>query len=269
MPLSQGRGGMHPSAVRTALISLAVLVLAGPAGVRAQAQDFSLPFQVGEALVYRVHAQRFGNVGEGKMWIEGPVTVRGRVTWLIRFDMNAGVGPVRARDRTSSWLDPRTMSIVRFEKEERHPLSRSKESVEIHADSGIWRDTEGPHGPLGSVLPLDELSFMYFLRTLPLARDTVFTLDRHFDADRNPTIVRIVGTDTLETPAGIFRTRVIEMEVRDPKRYQGTGIIRIHLSEADCHVPVRIESRMPILGNTTLTLTGWSHPPRYPGAIVC
>jgi hypothetical protein len=141
--------------------------------------------------------------------------------------------------------------------------------VRVLADSGLWRDDEGPHGTLGSDQPLDELSFMYFLRTLPLERDTVLELDRHFDSDRNPIIVRIAGTDTIETPAGVFRTRVVEMEVRDPKRYKGTGRIRIHLDEADCHVPVRIESRMPLLGTTTLTLTGRSHPPRYPGAVVC
>jgi hypothetical protein len=245
------------------------LCLVGLAGVPARAQEFSLPFRIGELLEYRVSVQRLGNVGHGRMWIEGPVTLDDRVTWVLRFDMEAGRGPIRARDRTSSWLDPRTMSITRFEKEERHPLSRSREMVRVLADSGLWRDDEGPHGTLGSDQPLDELSFMYFLRTLPLERDTVLELDRHFDSDRNPIIVRIAGTDTIETPAGVFRTRVVEMEVRDPKRYKGTGRIRIHLDEADCHVPVRIESRMPLLGTTTLTLTGRSHPPRYPGAVVC
>jgi hypothetical protein len=73
----------------------------------------------------------------------------------------------------------------------------------------------------------------------------------------------------ITTPAGIFRTRVIEMVVRDPKRYKGTGRLRIHLDEDVCHIPVRIESRMPRLGTTTLVLKGWSAPPRYPGAIDC
>jgi hypothetical protein len=235
----------------------------------AAAQEFSLPFQIGESLEYSVRVQRLGNVGTGKMWIEGPVQERGVTTWRLRFDMEAGKGPIRARDRTSSWLNPLTFAITRFEKEERHPLSRSKEAVQILTDSGTWRDDEGPQGALGSYRPLDELSFMYFIRTLPLDRDTTMQFDRHFDPARNPTIVRVMGSDTLTTPAGIFRTRVIEMEVRDPKRYKGTGTIRIHLNQGECHVPIRIESRMPVLGATVLTLTGWSHPPRYPGAILC
>ena len=46
-------------------------------------------------------------------------------------------------------------------------------------------------------------------------------------------------------------------------------IIRISIYAEECRIPIRIESRMPVLGITTLTLTGWSHSPRYPGALPC
>jgi hypothetical protein len=235
----------------------------------ARAQHLALPFGVGEALDYQVRVSRVGDVGTGRMWIEGPVLEHGVTLWRLRSEIRAGKGPIRATDRTSSWIDPQRMAIVRFEKEERHLLSRSDERVTIDAVSGRWADAEGPSGPLGSDLPLDELSFLYFLRTIPLDRDTVLRYDRHFDAARNPTIVRVKAGDTLTTPAGIFRTRLIEMEVRDPKRYRGTGLIRINIYAEECHLPIRIESRMPVLGITTLTLTGWSHSPRYPAALPC
>lgn len=250
---------------------LRLILLAAPATGAAQgaAPGPTLPFRIGESLEYEVKVQRLGRVGTARMWIEGPVGERGHTTWLLRFDMDAGKGPIRARDKTSSWLDPVAFAITRFEKEERHPLSRSRERVAILRDSGTWRDTEGPNGALGSTAPLDELSFLYFLRTLPLDRDTTITVERHFDAARNPTIVHVRGSADIETPAGIFRTRIVEMEVRDPKRYKGTGVIRLHLDEEECHVPVRIESRMPVLGATVLTLKAWSHPPRYAGVISC
>lgn len=253
---------------RLRLFGLAATALL-PATRSLAAQEFSHPFAVGEALTYQVRVQRVGDVGTGKMWIEGPVVEQGVPVWRMRFEMTAGKGPIRASDRTSSWFDPRRFAILRYEKEERHVLSRSDEKVHIDRAQHRWSDEEGPAGTLGSEQPLDELSFLYFLRTLPMERDTTFRIDRHFDAARNPTIVRLVGRDTLTTPAGIFRTRIIEMEVRDPKRYKGTGTIRIHLNEGDCRVPVRIESRMPVLGVTTLTLTGWSHSPRYPAALPC
>lgn len=235
----------------------------------ARAQEFSLPFAVGEALNYQVRIARLGDVGTGRMWIEGPVVEQGIPVWRLRSEINAGKGPIRATDRTSSWLDPRRMAIVRFKKEEHHVLSKSEEDVTIDRTAQRWRDANGADGALGSELPLDELSFLYFLRTIPIDRDTVLRFDRHFDPARNPTMVRVKGEETLTTPAGIFRTRVIEMEVRDPKRYKGTGTIRIHLYAEECRIPVRIESRMPVLGITTLTLTGWSHSPRYPNALPC
>lgn len=235
----------------------------------APAQERSHPFQPGEALTYQVRVSRVGDVGTGRMWIEGPMIEGHTLVWRLRFEMEAGRGPIRASDRTSSWLDPVRFGIVRFEKVERHVLSRSSERVTIERETNRWSDAEGRSGPLGSDAPLDELSFIYLLRTMPLDSGATIRLDRHFDADRNPTIVRVVGRDTLTTPAGIFRTRVIEMEVRDPKRYRGTGIIRIHMDEGSCRMPVRIESRMPVLGITTLTLTSWGHPPRYPGAEFC
>ncbi len=247
---------------------LAGLLAAAPLAALAQGAT-PFPFPIGEALEYQVHVSLGGNVGTGQMRVEGPVDERGVSVWVLRFEMLAGRGPIRARDHTISWLDPQRFATLRFEKEERHPLSRSHEEVVIDAAAGTWRDGTGPVTPLGAPNPLDELSFLYFIRTLPLDRDTTLRFDRHFDPARNPTLVRIGGEEVVETPAGIFRTRVIEMDVRDPKRYRGTGTIRINIDLDECHVPVRIVSRMPILGVTTLTLTGWLHPPRYPGAMIC
>lgn len=249
----------------------AAVATGGAATLAAQvaAQAPRYPFAVGEALDYQVRVSRLGDVGTGRMWIEGPEEVAGVAAWRLRFEMSAGKGPIRASDRTSSWVDPRTLSTLRYEKRERHLLSRSDEEVTIDLAARTWTDAEGPSGVLATDRPLDELSFLYYLRTLVSPRDTTLRLDRHFDADRNPILLHFIGRDTLTTPAGVFRTRIIEMEVRDPKRYKGTGVIRLHISEGDCPMLVRMESKMPLLGTTTLTLTGWAHPPGYPAAIDC
>lgn len=226
-------------------------------------------FRVGESLDYRVHVALGGNVGTGQMRVEGPIADRDRLVWRLVFELEAGRGPIRASDHTVSHLDPQTFAVTRFEKTERHPLSRSEERVVVDLANGTWRDGDGTVNPLGHARPLDELSFMYFLRGIPLDRDTTFEVSRHFDEARNPTVIHVLGEELVETPVGIFRTRVVEMHVKDPKRFGGTGAIRINFDVADCHVPVRIVSRMPVLGATTLLLTGWVSPPRYPGAMAC
>jgi hypothetical protein len=255
--------------VRQAFLIAGIWSTFGPSAAALGAQEVALPFQPGEALAYQVRVSRVGDVGTGRMWVEGPMTEGQALVWRLRFEMEAGRGPIRASDRTSSWLDPVRFGIVRFEKVERHVLSRSDERVTIDPETRRWTDASGRSGPVAHEAPLDELSFIYLLRTLALVPDSVYTVERHFDEERNPTTLRVVGRDTLSTPAGIFRTTVIEMEVRDPKRYRGKGVIRIHLEEGGCRMPIRIESRMPVLGVTTLTLTSWSHPPAYPGSGLC
>ena len=215
-------------------------------------------FALGEVLDYSVHISRAGDVGQGQMRVEGPVMERGTLTWRLVFVMQAQRGPIKAIDRTTSWINPATFATTRFEKTEKHPLSRDHETIEIDAASSTWTRNSGASQALATPLPLDELSFMYFLRSLPLDQDGTFTFARHFDEARNPTVVYVRGEEMVDTPAGVFRTRVLDMHVRDPKRYQGAGVIRINLDMAGCHVPVRITSRMPIIGKTTLTLTGVS-----------
>jgi Protein of unknown function (DUF3108) len=217
-----------------------------------------LPFAVGERLTYRAHAARLGVTGRGTMWIEGPVSVRGRSVYLLRFDFQAGLGPVKAVDRTQSWFDPLAMASLRFHKHERHPLSTHTERIELFPERRRWEADDGRAGESLTDAPLDELSFMYFIRTLPLTPDSSYRLDRHFEAERNPASVRVVGHDSLTTPAGEFRTIVVELRVKDPRRYRGEGVIRINLSDDDRRLPVRIESTMPIIGHAVLTLESHS-----------
>jgi len=96
---------------------------------------------------------------------------------------------------------------------------------------------------------------IYALRTLRIPEDGALVLNRHFDTERNPTVVRSLGRSSVTTPAGTFQVRDIEMRVRDARRYRGEGVIRISLSDDMCRRPVRIESTMPEAGTVVLTLT--------------
>ena len=212
----------------------------------------ALPFAVGERLVYEGRVRGIG--GRGTMWIAGPVDVRGVATYELHFDFFARVGPLTVSQKSTSWLDPRRMAAMRFEKRERHLLARRQESVDLFPDERRWRTKAGETGSSPTSAPLDELSFIYFVRTLSLTSDTTLHLDRHFDLDRSPTIVRVLNREQVSTPAGSFNTVVVEMRVRDPQHYKGEGTIRFSISDDGCRLPVRIESNIPDAGNVVLTL---------------
>jgi hypothetical protein len=189
------------------------------------------------------------------MSVEGPVELRGSQTYLLRFDVKAGLGPFKASDRTESWLDPLRMASLRFRKREQHPLSKAHQEVELYPNEQRWEGGQGSKGDSPTDVPLDELSFIYFIRTLPLASDSLYEFDRHFDRKRNPITVRVLGRESVMTGLGELRAILVEMRVRDPERYGAAdGVIRIHFTDDQRRLPARIESDVPALGKAILTL---------------
>lgn len=213
-----------------------------------------LPFSVGEKLTYQVSLANGNRVGTAVMWVEGPVDVRGTRAMLLRFDSRIRILLVPAVSRSSSWFDGARMSSLRFLKHERNPLTRSDDSVEIYPEEKRWSSAAGEAGASPSTTPLDELSFMYFIRTLPMTPGATYSFDRHFDPARNPVKVTVVRREVIPTPMGELHVVHVEMRVRDPKHYAGEGVINIHLTDDACRLPARIESTMPVIGTAILTV---------------
>ena len=233
-------------------LGLVVAALAALSTALPSQEAGALPFSIGERLVYEGRVR--GLSGRGTMWIDGPVVVRDVATYELHFDFFARVGPLTVSQRSTSWLDPERMAALRFEKRERHLLARREEAIEHFPNERRWRAKDGESGASPTAAPLDELSFIYFIRTLPFASDSTLRFARHFDPDRNPTIVRMLGREQVDTPAGTFGTVVIEMRVRDPEHYKGEGRIRFSISDDRCRLPVRIESSIPDAGTVVLIL---------------
>jgi hypothetical protein len=246
---------------RTAgLLVLAAACAARVAAAQPVAAVEQLPFGVGERMTFSARVANVGRVGTATMRVDGPVDVRGTATYLLRFDFSARVGPVKAVDRTQSWFDPATGASLRFHKHERHPLSRHDERVEMFPGERRWEGSDGAGGYSPTDAPLDELSFMYHIRTLALVPDTTYAFSRHFDAARSPTTLRVVRRERVSTGAGDFATVLVELRVKDPRRYKGSGTIRINLSDDALRIPVRIESAMPVIGKAVLTLDSYTAP---------
>jgi hypothetical protein len=216
------------------------------------------PFEVGEELVYGVRSSRFGRIGKAHMRVAGPDTLRGRETLLLSFDFSAKVLLFRISDRTRSWFDPEAAASLRYSKRERSPLSDRDENVEIYPDELRWVEG-GTEGELPTSAPLDELSFLYYLRTLPLLDGDVYDLNRHFDARRNPVTIRVAGRETRSEAAGTpiegtYDVVVVDLLVPDARQEGGTTRIRLYLTDDAARVPVRLETSMPVGGTMVLEL---------------
>jgi hypothetical protein len=237
------------------VVALALASAVHPAA--AQGTD-PLPFNVGERLTYRVRVGRTGSTGRAVMAVSGPVGLRGVSTEVLSFDVTARVGLLHVTDRSKSWIDPQRMSALQFWKQESRPFGHSDQSVEIDGADRRWTERGGESGTTLSDAPLDELSFIYYLRTLQLAPGASLQVNRHFDAARNPTVIHVVRADTVTVGDARVPATVVEMRVRDTARYGGSsGAVRLTLSDDRCHVPLRMESQMPVVGTVVLTLISY------------
>ena len=62
--------------------------------------------------------------------------------------------------------------------------------------------------------PLDEWSFIYFIRTIRVAVGQTREFQRYFKPDRNPVVVRALRRDTVEVPSGRYPTVVVRPTIR-------------------------------------------------------
>jgi hypothetical protein len=213
-----------------------------------------LPFFIGERLTYDVTLARGGRIGQGTMWIEGPANVRGTSTYILRFDSRARIALFTGVSESESWFDPVRKTSLRYFKRERNILTREDVAVDVYPAEKRWQAEDGTTGISPSDSPLDELSFMFFIRTLPLTPGASYRFDRHFDTARNPVLIQMVRREVTARPLGELHTILVEMRVRDPRHYDGEGLIRINLTEDECRLPARIESTMPIVGKAIMIL---------------
>src|SRR5215207_7007315 len=80
-----------------AMVMCGSAALAAPRAVQAQA-TLEMPFAIGERLNYRVTVGS-RRVGEGSMSVQGPEDVRGVATYVLRAEVHARIGPIKAVDR--------------------------------------------------------------------------------------------------------------------------------------------------------------------------
>ncbi|MCC6318969.1 MAG: DUF3108 domain-containing protein [Gemmatimonadaceae bacterium] len=240
--------------LRRALATLALLV---PVESRAQAigappAASSVPFQVGERLAYEV---RFGKlrVGEGVMELIDSESIRGRDTWHTRFRIRGGVPFYRVDDVLESWIDKAEFHSLRFVQDLEEGGRLRERRYEFFPDRKVFRENDGEEEP-SVEQPLDDGSFLYFVRTLPLEVGATYTFDRYFRPDRNPVVVKVLGRERVKVPAGTFETLVLQPVIKSKGVFSERGEARVWISDDPRRIMVQMKTKTKI-GSLNLYLT--------------
>ena len=246
------------SALLLRLLALALLVPT-PAAFAQDGQRLSVPYGIGERLEYEV---RFGKlrVGGGSMEVAGVEDVRGRETWHTVFTVKGGTFFYRVNDRYESWIDTRTGNSLRY-LQDQHEGSRDVErNFEFFPERAVFTENGEPEQP-SVPNPLDDGSFIYFLRTIPLNVGETYTFERYFRPDRNPVTIRVLRRERIRVPAGEFDAIVIQPVIKSRGIFGESGHAEVWLSDDENHIMLQLKSGLKV-GSLNLYLKSYRPAPK-------
>ena len=130
--------------------------------------------------------------------------------------------------------------IARFQRERRKERGRR---YEIFPERATYR--EGDNAEERSVAdPLDDGSFIYYVRTLPLRPGDVYELHRYFRPDRNPVRIRVLRRERVSVPAGTFDAVVVQPSIKTRGIFSEGGHAELWFSDDEERVMLQLKSQL-------------------------
>lgn len=105
----------------------------------------------------------------------------------------------------------------------------------------------------------NEFSSFYITRSMELVPDGSFNVPTFADKKRNEVRVLVKGREDIDTVFGRVRTVVVLPRMKFRGLYDKTGDTVIWLTDDECRVPVRINSKI-LIGSLTAELTSYTNP---------
>lgn len=204
--------------------------------------ETSVPFGVGERLAYDV---KFGalKVGSGYMEVTDLAEVRGRPAYHTTFRVSGGTFFYKVNDRYESWFDASSLASLRYFQDIDEGSYERERRFEIYPDRRVYTENGGEEKPTVP-FPLDDGSFLYFVRSIPLTVGQTYEFNRYFRPDRNPVRLRVVRKERITVPAGTFNTIVIQPSIKTKGIFSEGGHAEIWISDDENRVMVQMKSQL-------------------------
>jgi hypothetical protein len=249
----------------TSLIAIGLVAMSMASTTQAQTATgatttpVSRPFVPGERLSYDVY---FGaiKVGTGSMEVRGIDTVRGRPAYHTAFSLNGGIPFYKVDDVFESWFATDDLASLRFNQDQNEGTKERQHRYEIYPERRTYDDLSDQEPEQPSVAdPLDDGSFVYFVRTVPLEVGRTYEFQRYFKPDRNPVTIRVERRERVKVPAGTFDAIVIQPVIKTKGVFSESGHAELWISDDDRRVILQMKSQLSF-GSLDLYLTNIQRP---------
>lgn len=206
------------------------------------------PFAVGETLQYEARLGMFP-IGTASVTVTRMARERGVEAFVFNATGQGGPPGLRARYELTSWVAATAFNSLRFNRRLVQGNSVNEEHYQIVPDSSRYRIEGKPQDWAAPSNPLDELAFLYYLRTMPMKVGSSYQIPRYFKTGYNPIQVRVVARDIAQLPSGkSVPVLVVEASSR------GTTV-GVRFTDDAQRLPVQLDLPLPY-GAVTLALIG-------------
>lgn len=212
-----------------------------------------VPWAVGDTLTYEVRVGR-ARAGEAQLRVEGIDTVRGFPTYHFTLSMRAGWGLLSIAYEYASWYDVHDLVSRRFTREIDEPFYEGTRHFAIHPEEERWERTDADQSGSAPRLPIDELAFFFFARTLDLQVGAEHVLNRYFKTEDNPVRIRVLRRERATVPAGTFDVVVIQPVVGSGGLLGPDQDAEIFFTDDEDGHLAYFRAKVPIVGSMSLHL---------------
>jgi hypothetical protein len=221
----------------------------------------AVPFAVGEEMTYRLQA-RWGIVsgsGDAALRVEAKESVHGFQAYRLAMSMSGGIAIFRIDDVQRSWLDVEQLFSRRFEQKLNQTGYKRDRTYDFLPSEMRYVRVGHPEdaGDLVTPFPLDDVSFIYYVRTLPLVVGREYTEPRYYKSEGNPVSVQVLRTERVTVPAGEFDAIVVRPIIQTDGLFGEGGQAEVWLSNDDRRIVLKLRAKVK-LGTLTMELDSYT-----------
>jgi len=224
---------------------LLLVVLAGLIGPVSHRQPapYRVPFKVGEKLEYQAKVN-FVNAGKATMSVEDIVPIRGHPTYHTVFNIRGGILFFHVDDHYESWFDTTSLVSLHHVQHIDETKYSTDKTYDFYPDRRVYVRNGGQENP-SVAEPLDEGSFIYFMRTLKLEVGKTYEFNRYYHLDRNPVVIKVVRREHIHVPAGDFDAIVLQPIIKSRGLFSEGGQAEVWFADDSAHTLLRLKSKLP------------------------
>jgi hypothetical protein len=205
------------------------------------------PFKAGESLRFSV---QYGFIKAGSAYLEVPEERdwKGRRVYMLvaRAESNSFFSRFyKVRNRIESLWDKEGLYSWRYAENRREGKYRAKSEIVFDHDQHEAKYHDGRSFPIPPQVQ-DALSAFYYTRTqaLPIGGSLVF--DYHASRKSQPLLVKVLGRERVQTPAGTFDCVAIEPILKAGGIFKNKGRLVIWMTDDERRMPVMMRSKVAV-----------------------